>query len=88
MVTHQILDLALKVRILPGRLNPQLKPRVADVARKSMGEGVFKKFRSLTLWQFARAGKGNTNRNGNRRARGVKYRPDLKVLTDFHQSKV
>lgn len=41
MVTHQILDLALEVRILPGRLNPQLKPRVADVARKSMGEGVF-----------------------------------------------
>ena len=60
MVTHQILDLALEVRILPGRLNPQLKPRVADVARKSLGEGVFKKFRSLTLWQFARPAKGNT----------------------------
>nr|DAG32833.1 MAG TPA: hypothetical protein [Caudoviricetes sp.] len=32
------------------------------------------------MWQFARpAGKGSTNRNGNRRTRGVKYRPDHKV---------
>lgn len=45
-----------------------------------MGEEAFKEILFVIVAAVRPAGIGKSNRNGNRRTRGVKYRPDYKVF--------